>query len=70
MMIGKKKDPTRIHIDFSNRPIVAICGCGEILRGKRSALPADKIYLIDGYMLCRRCALRWFDEEYCMTDYL
>lgn len=70
MMFGRKKDVTHVHIDFSKRPVVAVCVCGEILRGRNETLPADRIYSINGYLYCRTCALKWLDRKFSMTDYL
>lgn len=57
-----------IHIDFSTRPVVAVCGCGKMLRGRNGRLPADRIYFISGELTCRDCAIEWLDRRYEMTD--
>ena len=68
-MWGKRDEPA-IHIDFNNRPVVGICECGKLLRGRTDTLPADRIYTIKGERFCRECALRWFDSRFEMTDVL
>lgn len=70
MLLGKKKDTSHVRIDFNNRPIVAMCVCGEILRGRNGTLPADRIYRIKGHLYCQKCAYKWFDYEFEVTDYL
>lgn len=65
-----KREEAPIHLDFNNRPVVAVCKCGKLLRGRTETLPADRIYIINRELTCRDCALTWFDRRYEMTDVL
>ena len=69
-MLGARRDEPTIHINFENRPVVAVCGCGRLLRGRTSTLPADRTYNILGEKMCRECAYRWFDDRFEITEVL
>lgn len=62
--------PKSVKLKLDTRPLIAVCECGTFLRSGTREISGDHVYLIEGKKVCKKCARKWFDRNYLISEFL